>query len=157
MVEHLLVRAGLGVFRKRSGLISTIRGKDVNPCPAEPRYTLPLQTLSSEEANWSRSTLFVIQYVNLYQQTGSSYLIAENWKRARYLYWFSNTRVNYLLGPAVLSGFCCFLSFKKMAIDALASEDEKTFSCKFLTLFTFVCTIAEVLCDYCRSKSRLPV
>ena len=78
MVEHLLGRAGLGVFRKRSGLITTIRGKDVNPCPAEPGYTLPLQTLASEEANWSRSTLFVIQYVNLYQQTGSSNLIG--WK-----------------------------------------------------------------------------
>ena len=42
-----------------------------NPCPAEPGYTLPLKTvdpdqLASEEANWSGSALFVIQYVNLY-------------------------------------------------------------------------------------------
>ena len=50
-----------------------------NPCPAEPRYTLPLQTvqiqiswllldpdqLASEEANWSGSALFAIKYVNL--------------------------------------------------------------------------------------------
>ena len=31
--------------------------------------------LASEEANWSGSALFVIQYVNLYQQPGSSNLI----------------------------------------------------------------------------------
>ena len=28
--------------------------------------------LASEEANWSGSALFVIQYVNLYEQSGSS-------------------------------------------------------------------------------------
>ena len=28
--------------------------------------------LASEEANWSGSALFVIQYVNLYQQSGLS-------------------------------------------------------------------------------------
>ena len=33
---------------------------------------------SIEEANWSRSALFVIQYMNLYQQPGSSNLIS--WK-----------------------------------------------------------------------------
>ena len=32
-------------------------------------------TFYSEEANWSGSALFAIQYVNLYQQAGSSYLI----------------------------------------------------------------------------------
>ena len=42
----------------------------VNPCPAEPGYTLPLQTvdpdqLACEEANWSGSALFAIKYVNL--------------------------------------------------------------------------------------------
>ena len=31
--------------------------------------------LASSEANWSWSALFVIQYVNLYQQPGSSYRI----------------------------------------------------------------------------------
>ena len=31
--------------------------------------------LASQEANWSGSALFVIQYVNLYQQPGSSSLI----------------------------------------------------------------------------------
>ena len=34
--------------------------------------------LASEEANWSGSTLFAIQYVNLYQQSESSHLIG--WK-----------------------------------------------------------------------------
>ena len=50
--------------------------------PAEPRYTMPLQTvdpdqLASEEANWSGSALFVIKYVNL-EQSSSSNLIG--WK-----------------------------------------------------------------------------
>ena len=31
--------------------------------------------LAAEEANWSRSALFAINYVNLYQQSGSSNLI----------------------------------------------------------------------------------
>ena len=47
----------------------------LNPCPAEPGYTLPMQ---AEEANWSGSALFAIKYVNLYQQSGSSNLIS--WK-----------------------------------------------------------------------------
>ena len=52
----------------------------LNPGPTEPRYVLPLQTvdtdhLASEEANWSWSVLFVIQYANLYQQSGLSNLI----------------------------------------------------------------------------------
>ena len=34
--------------------------------------------LASKEANWSESALFVIQYVNLFQQSGSSNLI--DWK-----------------------------------------------------------------------------
>ena len=34
--------------------------------------------LASEEANWSGASLFAIQYVNLYQQSGSSNLIG--WK-----------------------------------------------------------------------------
>ena len=34
--------------------------------------------LASEEANWSGSTLFVIKYVNLYQQSGKNNLIG--WK-----------------------------------------------------------------------------
>ena len=34
--------------------------------------------LASEEANWSGSALFAIQYFNLYQQPGSSDLIG--WK-----------------------------------------------------------------------------
>ena len=31
--------------------------------------------LASEEANWSGSTLFVMQYMNLYKQSGSSNLV----------------------------------------------------------------------------------
>ena len=34
--------------------------------------------LASVEANWSGSALFAIQYLNLYQQPGSSHLIG--WK-----------------------------------------------------------------------------
>ena len=55
----------------------------LNPCPAEPRYIVHLQTvdsdqLAAEEVNWSGSALFAIKYVNLYQQSGSSNLIG--WK-----------------------------------------------------------------------------
>ena len=37
--------------------------------------------LASEEANWSGSALFAIQYVNLYQQSGSSDLIGWNFEK----------------------------------------------------------------------------
>ena len=43
----------------------------VNPCPAEPRYTLPFQTVKKPAVRFG-SALFVIQYVNFYQQFGSS-------------------------------------------------------------------------------------
>ena len=43
-------------------------------CPAFANSADPDQ-LASEEANWSGSALFVIQYMNLYQQPGSSTLI----------------------------------------------------------------------------------
>ena len=54
-----------------------------NPCPAEPGYTLFLQysvdpDQLASSANWSGSALFVIQYVNMYQQIGSNNLIG--WK-----------------------------------------------------------------------------
>ena len=42
-------------------------------CPAEPGCILPLQTV--EEAKWPGSALFVIQYVNSYQQAALSNLI----------------------------------------------------------------------------------
>ena len=56
---------------------------ELNPCPAEPGYTQPLQIvdpdqLASEEANWSGSAMFVIKYMNLYQNPESSNLIG--WK-----------------------------------------------------------------------------
>ena len=43
---------------------------EFNACTAEPGYTLPLQSvdtdqLASEEANWSGSALFAIKYMNL--------------------------------------------------------------------------------------------
>ena len=38
----------------------------LNTCPAEPGYTLPLQTVDFEEANWSGSALFAIKYVRTY-------------------------------------------------------------------------------------------
>ena len=45
-----------------------------------PAFTnsVDLDQLASEEANWSGSALFLIQYENLYQQPGSSNLIG--WK-----------------------------------------------------------------------------
>ena len=52
----------------------------LNPNPAEQGYVLPLtksvdpDQLASE-ANWSGSALFLVYYVNLYQQPGSSNLI----------------------------------------------------------------------------------
>ena len=48
----------------------------------------------SEEANWSGSALFVIKYVNLYQQSGSSNLIG--WKleiqQDKGLYWINSNK-----------------------------------------------------------------
>ena len=49
-----------------------------NPCPAEPGYALQSvdpDQLAFEEANQSGSALFVIQHVDLYQQSGLSNLI----------------------------------------------------------------------------------
>ena len=46
-------------------------------CPAFANSVDPDQ-LASEEANWSRSALFAIKDVNLYQQSGSNNLIG--WK-----------------------------------------------------------------------------
>ena len=47
--------------------------------PAEPSAnSVDPDHLASEEANWYRYALFVIQYVNLYQQSGLSNLIG--WK-----------------------------------------------------------------------------
>ena len=42
----------------------------LNPCPAEPGYTafansVDPDQLASEEANWSGSALFAVQYINL--------------------------------------------------------------------------------------------
>ena len=40
--------------------------------------SVDLDQLASEEANWSGSALFVIKYLNLYEQLGSSNLTS--WK-----------------------------------------------------------------------------
>ena len=47
------------------------------PCTVLANSVDPDQ-LASEEANWSRSALFVIKYVNFYQKSGSSNMIG--WK-----------------------------------------------------------------------------
>ena len=48
-----------------------------NICRICPAFANIIDTgqLASEEANWSGSELFVIQYVNLYQQYGTNNLI----------------------------------------------------------------------------------
>ena len=43
--------------------------------PMKPLQTVDPDQLASKEANWSGSALFVIKYVNLYQQSGLSNLI----------------------------------------------------------------------------------
>ena len=56
----------------------------LNPCPVEPGYahtfanSVDPYQLASSEANWSGSALFASQYLNIYQQPGSSNLIG--WK-----------------------------------------------------------------------------
>ena len=50
---------------------------EINPGPAEAlslKNSLDPDQLASEEANWSGSALFVIQYMNLYEKHGSSNL-----------------------------------------------------------------------------------
>ena len=61
------------------------QSKSLNPSPAEPGYILSANSvdpdqLASQEGNWSGSALFAIKYmyVNLYQQSESSNLMAEN-------------------------------------------------------------------------------
>ena len=58
--------------------------KGINPCPAEPGYTLPLQTVQIQ-ISWLLkkptdlgSALFAIKYVNIHRQPSSSNLIG--WK-----------------------------------------------------------------------------
>ena len=51
--------------------------KILNPGPAEPGYVLRLKQCRSISVGFSGSALFVIQYVNLYQLPGSSYLIGQ--------------------------------------------------------------------------------
>ena len=56
---------------------------EYNPCPAELGYassfanSVDPDQLASEEANWSGSALFAIQYVSLYQQLGQVIWLAE--------------------------------------------------------------------------------
>ena len=60
------------------------------PCPCK-------QCRSRSVANWSRSALFAIKYVNLYQQPGSSNLIGWKLEVVWFLNLFSRKRVNYAL------------------------------------------------------------
>ena len=48
---------------------------NLNPCPATFANSIDPDQLASEEANWSGSALFVIQYMNSYQLSGLSILI----------------------------------------------------------------------------------
>ena len=50
----------------------------LNPHTPTFANSVDLGQLASEEANWSGSALFVIKYISLYQQPGSSNLIG--WK-----------------------------------------------------------------------------
>ena len=59
-----------------------------NPCPADPGYTLSLQTVKIQII-W---LLFVIQYVNLYPQSALSNLIGYNLKWVWHINLFSMTR-----------------------------------------------------------------
>ena len=60
-----------GEIRKKLTLVL------LNPDPTFANSVDPDQ-LASSEANWSGSALFVIKYLNLYEQLGSSHLIG--WK-----------------------------------------------------------------------------
>ena len=78
----------------------------VYPCPAEPRYAVFANSvdpdqLASEEANWSGPSLFVIKYMNLYQQPGSSNLIGWKSKWAWHLNLFRRSRVKSALEDMV--------------------------------------------------------
>ena len=75
---------GAEYMKRRKILMTTLyiiysSHREISPSPAEAGCTMHLQT--AEEANWSGSALFVIQYVNLYQQTGSSNL--NGWQSGR--------------------------------------------------------------------------
>ena len=75
-------------------------------CPVLANSVDPDQLASSEEANWSGSTLFVTQYVNLNQQSRSSNL--KGWKLEMWhlnLFWQEKEKKKnkFML-------FCCFFS-----------------------------------------------
>ena len=61
--------------------VKSYMGSVINPGPAGPGHALPFANsvdpdqLASEEANSSGFAVFIIQYVNLYQQPGPSDLI----------------------------------------------------------------------------------
>ena len=70
-------------FRDPLMLFHSCQRANFNPCPAEPEDALPLtyengvdpDQMGSEESTWSGSVLFVIQFVDLYEQTALSCLI----------------------------------------------------------------------------------
>ena len=71
--------------------------KHFNPCSADPgvafENSVDPDQMASEEAIWSGSTLFFIQFVNLYEQTTLSFLIG----------WQSETSVANLIYSAGIS------------------------------------------------------
>ena len=68
-----------------------------NPTLAEPGYTMSFANsvdpdqLASDEANWSGYALFVVKYVNLYQESGSSNRISWKLEVALRKHAYSNT------------------------------------------------------------------
>ena len=65
-------------------------------CPVLANSVDPDQ-LASEEANWSGSALFIIKYVNFYQNPGSSNLIG--WKYVwKYVNFYQKPRSSNLIG-----------------------------------------------------------
>ena len=77
---------------------STLFAQVPRICPAFANCVDPDQ-LASEEANWSGPTLFVIKYVTLFQQPGSSII----WLAEIYLAWHGLTLI---IGQTSLSKQC---------------------------------------------------
>ena len=68
-----------GPLVQNINFLNVLSSCNINPGPAEPGLSAFSNSIDPDqlasEANWSGSALFVIQYVNLYQQPGWSYLI----------------------------------------------------------------------------------
>ena len=69
-----------------------------------------LDQLASSEANWSGSALFAINYVILYQQSGSSNLVGWKLEVGVASYLFSRTKVKNGPGHSITYKIACALS-----------------------------------------------